>query len=114
MLQFLQDQDSCTLTHDKTGSFLIKRDGCTVLVIGQIQCMHYGKTAYAHFTDAGLGTAAHHHILITVTDVPECFADRVITAGTCGYDTGADSLEPGLDGDLTGCHICNGHGNVEG
>ena len=107
MLQFFQNNHTCTLAHYKTASVFIKRNGCTQRIFTCTQCSKTCKARDTDRADSSLCTTGEHYICITILNGTKSISDAMCSCRTCCYHVGTFSLCTGSDRNISGCHVCD-------
>ena len=111
MFQFFQNYYTGAFSHNKSISFLIKRNGTTIRIRRCGKCCQCCKTADTYWCDTGLGSACYHNICIAKLNGTISLSDTMCTCCAGSYHIDALSFQPELNGYVTGCHIGDHHRN---
>ena len=112
VLQFLEDEDGGTVTHDESGAVAVEGEGCVFRILGPGKRLGIGKTGDSQRDGGILGTARDDGIGISVTDGAVGFADGIRAGCTGRYDIHTGTLGVMRNGNLAGGDIGN-HGGDE-
>ena len=104
MLQFLQNQNTCTFSHDKAAPLFIEGDRGPERILRSGKRRQRRKPGDSDGTNAALRSACHHHIGLPVLDRTICLSDGMGSRGTGRHHIDVFSLQSILDP-----HVSRGH-----
>ena len=105
MLQFLQNQDSCPFSHDKSAAVLVKGKAAAVRVIHTGKGGQGAEACNSQRGNGALRPPCHHHVRFPVLDTAECLSDGVGSCGAGSHYVEAFPFQTKLNGNISGRHV---------
>ncbi len=114
VLEFFDDNDACTFTHDKSIAVLVEGTGSALgIIVAGAEGAHGGKPAHAEGDAGGFTATGNHDVRFIIANQAPGFPDTII-GGRTGRDDGKIGTgKAKLDGDQAGGHVGDHHRDHE-